>query len=112
MTLLYYHDRFLDHITGCHPERPARLAQVTSHLDREGLVACCQRQPWPGISTERISRIHRADYVAHVADFARRGGGRLDEDTVVCPASFDVACLAAGAVADAVDRVMLGKQKT
>jgi acetoin utilization deacetylase AcuC-like enzyme len=47
-----------------------------------------------------------------VAALAQRGGGRLDSDTVVSPASFDVAQLAAGAACDAVDRVLAGDDKT
>jgi acetoin utilization deacetylase AcuC-like enzyme len=43
---------------------------------------------------------------------AARGGGRLDPDTAVSPASFDVARLAAGAACDAVDRVLAGEDKT
>ncbi|HEY2826158.1 MAG TPA: histone deacetylase, partial [Pirellulales bacterium] len=111
MTLLYYHDRFLDHITGTsHPERPARLAQVISHLEREGLVAHCRRENWDRVSPERLSRVHRPEYAAQVEALAQQGGGRAEVDTVVCPASFDVASLAAGAVADAVDRVMRGEE--
>lgn len=43
---------------------------------------------------------------------AVRGGGHLDPDTIVSPDSFDVACLAAGAACDAVDRVLAGEDKT
>jgi acetoin utilization deacetylase AcuC-like enzyme len=43
---------------------------------------------------------------------AERGGGHVDPDTVVSPASFDVAQLAAGVACDAVDRVLAGKDKT
>jgi acetoin utilization deacetylase AcuC-like enzyme len=111
VTLLYYHDHFLDHITGAHPERPARLAQVISHLEREGLAARCRREHWERVSPERLARVHRPEYAAQVEAFARQGGGRLEMDTVVCPASYDVACLAAGAVADAVDRVLQGEEK-
>ncbi|OHB74991.1 MAG: acetoin utilization protein, partial [Planctomycetes bacterium RBG_16_64_10] len=38
--------------------------------------------------------------------FAAGGGGRIDDDTVVGPSSYDVALLAAGAVCDAVDRTL------
>ncbi len=112
MTLLYYHDRFLDHVTGArHPERPARLAQVVSHLEREGLIAQCHREIWQPISPQRLARVHRPEYSAHVQALAQRGGARVEQDTVICPASFDVACLGAGAVADAVDRLLQGQDK-
>jgi acetoin utilization deacetylase AcuC-like enzyme len=57
-----------------------------------------------------LSRVHRPEYVAVVEQFAKRGGGRIEADTVVSPASYEVACLAAGAVADAVDRVIRGEE--
>jgi acetoin utilization deacetylase AcuC-like enzyme len=111
MTLLYYHQHFLDHITGTHPERPARLAQVMAHLERQALVEKCQREIWAEISPERLARVHRLDYAARVEAFAFHGGGRIEGDTVVSPASYDVARLAAGAAADAVDRVLQGQSK-
>jgi acetoin utilization deacetylase AcuC-like enzyme len=47
-----------------------------------------------------------------VVTTAQRGGGMLDPDTVVSPASADVAQLAAGAACDAVDRIVTGQAKT
>jgi acetoin utilization deacetylase AcuC-like enzyme len=46
-----------------------------------------------------------------VKEFAARGGGRIEVDTVVSPASFDVASLAAGAACDAVARVLAGEDR-
>jgi acetoin utilization deacetylase AcuC-like enzyme len=42
---------------------------------------------------------------------AKSGGGELDQDTVIGPGSYDVARLAAGAVCDAVDRLVAGEDK-
>ncbi len=111
MTLLYYHPHFLDHVTGTHPERPERLSQVVSHLEREGQIARCRRNDWEPISPVRLARIHQPDYAARLDVFAKTGGGRFEVDTVVSPASPDVARLAAGAVADAVDRVVNGEEQ-
>ena len=44
-----------------------------------------------------------------MAQFAAAGGGRIEADTIVCPASYDVARLAAGAAVDAVRRVVGGE---
>jgi acetoin utilization deacetylase AcuC-like enzyme len=111
MTLLYYHPHFLSHLTGTHPERPARLEQVISHLERQGIMSRCRREPWEPVSLERLARVHRPEYAARVKEFAEHGGGRIEADTVVSPASYDVARLGAGAVADAVDRVLRGEEK-
>jgi len=111
MTLLYYHDHFLDHDTGTHPERPQRLRQVAAHLERQGLVKRCRREPWERISAERLARVHEPKYAAQVEALASAGGGRIEVDTVVSAASYDVARMAAGAAADAVDRVLKGQSQ-
>jgi len=109
MTLLYYHDHFLDHDTGTHPERPERLRQVVAHLERQGSMARCRRENWNPVSPERLARVHELKYAAQVEALARSGGGRIEVDTVVSMASYEVAQLAAGAAADAVDRVLTGQ---
>jgi acetoin utilization deacetylase AcuC-like enzyme len=111
MTMLYYDERFLDHLTGTHPERPERLIQTVSHLQREQLLARCRRTVWEPISPDRLSRVHQPEYAARLEAFAGCGGGRIEVDTVVSKASYEVARLAAGAVADAVDRVLLGEEQ-
>lgn len=111
MTLLYSDPRFLDHQTGAHPERPQRLEQVVAHLKRTGLDTQCARPEWAPVTDAALSLVHTPQYVAEVAEFTRRGGGRIEEDTVVCPASYDVARLAAGAAADAVARVVAGEDR-
>lgn len=109
MTLLYASPRFLDHDTGRHPERAARLARVTEHLERTGLDQRCARPVWSPVSLERLARVHDRDYIEEVRGFAERGGGRIEVDTVASRESFDVARLASGAVCDAVERVARGE---
>ena len=112
MTLLYYDPRFLDHDTGNHPERPARLRQVTARLESTWLMTECTRPNWEPVSRARLELVHEPGHIESVEAMAARGGGHLDPDTVVSPASFDVARLAAGAACDAVDRVLAGEDKT
>lgn len=110
MTLLYYDPIFLEHETGTHPERAERVRQVIRHLERTGLDRRCARPSWRAIGRNRLLRIHGANYVEHIANFARQGGGRVEEDTVVSELSYDVATMAAGAVCDAVEQVISAKQ--
>ena len=112
MTWLYTDPRFLDHDTRRHPERALRLETITAHLDSEGLTAECAKPTWQPASLARIERVHQPAYVESIAALAARGGGRPDSDTVVSAASYDVARLAAGAAADAVDRVLTGEDRT
>jgi acetoin utilization deacetylase AcuC-like enzyme len=112
MTLLYSDPRFLDHVTGRHPERPQRLKQIVARLEASGITGACVRPEWQPAERARLERVHTGKYIDQVASFAQRGGGMLDQDTVVSKASFDVACLAAGAACDAVDRVLRGEDTT
>jgi acetoin utilization deacetylase AcuC-like enzyme len=51
-------------------------------------------------------RVHSPQSIESVRELAAHGGGYLDADTVVCPRSYDVATLAAGAVCNAVEHVV------
>jgi acetoin utilization deacetylase AcuC-like enzyme len=112
MTLLYADERFLDHLTGPHPESPARLTAIFEELETSGLAARCRRPTWEPAPEERLRAVHEAAYLKELAALADRGGGRLDADTVASHASFDVARLAAGALCDAARRVMAGEDST
>jgi acetoin utilization deacetylase AcuC-like enzyme len=112
MTLLYYDPRFLDHDTGRHPEQPERLRQIMARLETSGQAARCERPKWEPASRAQIQRVHEPGHIDHIAALAARGGGHIDSDTLVSPASYDVAALAAGAACDATRRVLAGEAKT
>ena len=63
------------------------------------------RPNWQPATLDRIQHIHASEYVEEIKSFAKSGGGRVEQDTVVCEKSFDVALMAAGAVCDAVERI-------
>jgi acetoin utilization deacetylase AcuC-like enzyme len=111
MTLLYYDPRFLDHATGRHPERKERLRQIVKRLEAGGLMDECPRPVCEPVTRERLERIHTPQHIDHVISVAAHGGGMLDPDTVVSPASAEVAMLAAGVACDAVDRVLAGEDR-
>ena len=111
MTLLYTSEEFLEHDTGRHPERPERLVAIHRQLERSGLSGRCMRPKWKAVSPAGLSLAHGAEYIESVRHFAQAGGGRIEADTVVSPASFEVAALAAGAVCDATSRVLNGEQQ-
>lgn len=111
MTLLYYDPLFLEHETGNHPERAARIMPAASRLKLDSPREAGERPPWEPASSDVLQLAHDADYVDHIRRTCERGGGRLDPDTIVSARSFDVASLAAGAVIDAVDQVMTGDDR-
>lgn len=111
MTWLYDDPQFLQHETGSHPERAARLERITARLRADGLDRRCQRPTWEPVTRDTLSRVHDLAYVDSVARFADRGGGYIERDTVVGPASYAVALSAAGAVIDATRRVVAGPDR-
>ena len=111
MTLLYSDPRFLDHDTGRHPECAERLRQVVGHLGTTGLADPSPRLAWEPASDEQLARVHGQGHIATLQALADRGGGQADADTVVSSVSVDVARLAAGALCDAVSRVIEGPQR-
>lgn len=112
MALLYYSPQFLEHQTGMHPERPARLARIMQHLTEKGLDQRCERPVWTPVSDEQLTRVHCPEYAEEVRKFAAKGGGYIEADTVVSAKSYDAARLASGAACDAVRRILDGGAKT
>lgn len=105
--LLITHADYRRHITPPpHPERPARLEAIEGLLRRTPLwEALAHGTPDP-VSEDALAGVHARDYIARVHALAAAGGGYLDPDTPISPASFDVARLAAGGAFAAVDAAL------
>ena len=93
-----------------HPERAERLLAVAEAIDplRSSLVPVAAR----GAEPEELLAIHDEGHLRGLEAAAAHGPGRLDPDTYVSPASFDVACLAAGACVDLARAVARGDLDT
>lgn len=107
---IIYSDEFLQHKTGrFHPEKPERLIAIASALKSANFAHQLEwKTPTP--VDERvitsINRVHTAAHIHTIEHLARSGGGYLDPDTPVSPASYDVAKLAVSAWLDGVDSVL------
>jgi len=110
MFFLIHSDRYAEHQTPPgHPERPERaevMDVVASRWRERGAEIVAPRSATP----EQLARVHDPDYVRRIADTAGRSRA-LDPDTYTSPESFEIACLAAGAAIDAVERVMSGAHR-
>ena len=109
MRVGYYDDRvFAEHDAGPgHPERPERLEAVRRGL-REGRLLDALVPLAPRDATrEELLRVHSATHVDRVAATQGRRV-RFDADTATGPRSYEAAVRAAGAVVDAVSRVLDG----
>jgi acetoin utilization deacetylase AcuC-like enzyme len=105
---LYDDPVFGEHDAGPgHPERPERLEAVRRGLREGGLVdAVVPLAPRPATRAELL-RVHTPEHVDRVAA-AEGGRVRFDPDTAMGPRSYEAAVRAAGAVVDAVEKVLVG----
>lgn len=107
-TGLIYDPIYLKHDTGAHPERAARLTAVMAHLEKTGMLTKVEViRPRPATVAE-VALVHDEDYIRSVEAKAKAGGGWLDMDTYLSPASYEVALYAAGGVITGVEKVMEG----
>jgi len=107
-TCLVYHDIFLEHDTGDHPECAGRLQAIVSHLHHRKLLDELRLLDPRCVSIEDLLLVHDERYVFEVERMCTEGGGYLEPETVVSPRSFEVARYAVGGVLAAVDAVMVG----
>lgn len=109
--LIYSDPVFMEHDTGNHPENARRLIPLTRLLERLVDQRGWTRPRWTAASEQLLRLVHDAEHIAEVRGTAAAGGGWMDADTIVSRRSFDVACHAAGAVCDAVSRVVGGEDR-
>jgi acetoin utilization deacetylase AcuC-like enzyme len=108
-TAFLTHPLFLEHDTGAHhPERADRLRAIEAHLRANGIWENLVHLPFLPATEVDLARCHTANHIARVRTIAQNGGGSLDADTIISPASFDAAILASGALLGAIDGVMSG----
>ncbi len=112
-TGLLIDDGFLAHETGPnHPERPDRLRAIGQALGESGLLDACRRLPTRIASDDELRLVHTRAYLRRLKAACEAGTQFIDSpDSAICPASYDVARLAAGSVLAAVDAVVAGEVK-
>jgi acetoin utilization deacetylase AcuC-like enzyme len=97
---------FREHDAGLgHPERPERLDAVRRGLSQQGLEPALRLFAPRPATTQELLRVHSEEHVGRVAS-TRGRTVHFDPDTRASPRSYEAALFAAGAVLDAVDRVL------
>ncbi len=99
--LYLHHPSSLEHDTGDHPERAARIRAIEQELDGRGWLGL-EPQLAPAADRAALEAVHPAAYVDRIAEVSARGGGMLDMDTVASAGSFEAALHAAGGGVSAV----------
>jgi len=108
---ILYDERFKLHETGpSHPERPARLDAVAAGLEAAGLLASCVRIDAVEADDEALLRVHSREYLDRLRAACRTGALYIDTpDSGICPASWEIARLAAGGTIEAARRIGRGE---
>jgi len=88
------------------PERPERVTAIIEAIAESTLGLT--PEPSSAAPEALIQRVHDLRYVAMLDRAADSGGGYLDPDTYITPASMLAARSAAGAVVEGVQRVLDG----
>jgi acetoin utilization deacetylase AcuC-like enzyme len=110
MTTGYVYDPiYLEHNQRGHPENQQRLTTILRVLAEAGMLDRLESVPAVPISRERLERVHSGRYVDQVKRVAQQGGGHLDMDTYVRPASYEAALMAAGGLVEATRAVLEGR---
>ncbi len=92
-----------------HPESPERLVPLKARLDAE--LVSRGKAAWaeaPRAEPGDVLRVHAARHLKRLEELDRAGGGILDPDTAMGPASLEAALRASGAAILAVERAMAG----
>jgi acetoin utilization deacetylase AcuC-like enzyme len=102
------HAASLEHDTGDHPERAERMGAILAELDRRGWLGW-ERRESPAAARADLTAVHPEGYVQYIEECCLRGGGWLDQDTVVSEGSFAAALHAAGGAVALVDLLLDGE---
>lgn len=110
MTTAYVtHPRYVEHHLPEHPEHAGRIRAVWKRIDEDGLLERLKLIEAPLATRDQILAVHDADYFSLLQGTAElEHTARLDADTYVNLVSFEIALMAAGGAAAAVDAVMSG----
>jgi acetoin utilization deacetylase AcuC-like enzyme len=89
------HEASYAHDIPGHPERPARLLAIERAMSGAGWFGCAVTDA-PQATREQLLEVHPASHVDLIETLCARGGGPIDHDTSVVPASWPAALHAAG----------------
>src|SRR3954467_1013140 len=89
------HPASLEHDTGAHPERAARIVAIEAEMDRRGWLGY-ERVTAPRVDPDTLRAVHPVRYVTGIRELCEAGGGAIDLDTVVSVGSWEAAQRSAG----------------
>jgi acetoin utilization deacetylase AcuC-like enzyme len=106
--VLLSHPSSLEHDTGVHPERAARIVAIERELEARGGLGL-ERVASAAASRDLLHEVHPPAYVDAIERVIHAGGGALDPDTVCSPGSWEAALHAAGGAASVAELLVGGE---
>ena len=103
--LYFHHPSSMEHDTGAHPERAARIPAIERELESRGWLGF-ERVLAPEVERPALEAVHPARYVLGISELCASGGGAIDLDTVVSEGSYAAALHAAGGAMAMADALM------
>jgi len=102
-------NRYMEHDMGpFHVETPKRIEAIYRMIDEKIGFPVSLVEP-RAATEEELALIHTADHISRVKSTAGKDHVQLDPDTSTSARSWEVGCLAAGGVLEAVEAIMGGK---
>ena len=108
--VLLSHPSSLEHDTGMHPERAARIEAIERELSARGGVGL-ERRSSPAAQRDLLHLVHPPQYVDVLERFVAAGGGHLDVDTICSPGSWEAALHGVGGAVAMVDLLLGGSAR-
>jgi acetoin utilization deacetylase AcuC-like enzyme len=108
--VLFRHPSSLEHDTGPHPERAARIVAVERELERRAWLGW-ERRLSPAVDRATLQAVHTARHVERIEALSAAGGGMIDLDTVCSEGSFRAASHAVGGAVALVDALLAGEAR-
>src|SRR5580704_6238701 len=109
--LYFRHSACLEHDPRAHlpthPDTPERLLEIERRLEACGWLGW-ERREAPAASEQELELVHTARHVRGVRELCEAGGGAIDADTFVGPASYRAALHAVGAACAMVRALLAG----
>lgn len=100
------------HTLAGHPENAGRVEAILRLLDEYQVLGEMESITPQAAMVEQLTRVHTKSMVEMVRQACSQNWQRMDADTYVTSTSYDLARLAAGSAAAAVDKIMSGEAKT
>jgi acetoin utilization deacetylase AcuC-like enzyme len=107
------HPSSLEHDTGAHPERAARIVAIEQELARHDWLGM-ERLEAPRVEEEVLTAVHPVRYVRAIDELCKSAQPTraIDADTIVSERSYEAALHAAGGAARLADLLMSGEATT